>query len=517
VGRYALYDEIASGGMAAVHVGRLIGPVGFSRTVAIKRLHSQLAKDHEFVSMLLDEAKLAARIVHPNVVSILDVVEADGALFLVMDYVHGETLSRLIAAAVAQGRRVPLGVAVDVLVGVLYGLHAAHEARSERGVPLGIVHRDVSPQNIMVGVDGAARVLDFGIALATERLQTTRHGLLKGKSAYLAPEQLRGDRTDRRTDIYAASVVLWEALTGRRLHDVSSGVANVYREILFGSVRSPRAEEPDVPVDLDAIVSRGLSPEPADRFPTAREMAAALEKTAVRSTPAQVGEWVEAMAGEPLRGRADRIAEIESATHPMLEPLPRALAIASRGGRGAETTSPAALETPSDPDDAAQPRATPPTTPSAPVPSRGSVTVALPGPGRRSRSRAARRLGLGLLLSAAAGASVLMFGSRVWRDRAARPPLAPSGTPSAASEAASIPAVSGPAHSVPAPASADIEVAAVDPARDAGGAADAGRALPGVRTKSTAAAGDSRRKGPDCDPPYTIDARGLHVPKPECI
>src|SRR5580658_1265694 len=215
VGRYALYEKIASGGMATVHIGRLLGPVGFTRTVAIKRMHPQFTGDPEFVSMFLDEARLAARIRHPNVVSTLDVVAMNGELFLVMDYVPGESLARLVRGATLRGERIPPAIAATIMVGVLHGLHAAHEARNDRGEPLEVVHRDVSPQNILVGIDGVSRVLDFGVAKAVGRLHTTRDGQLKGKLAYMAPEQLRGTTT-RLTDVYAASIVLWEALTSKR-------------------------------------------------------------------------------------------------------------------------------------------------------------------------------------------------------------------------------------------------------------------------------------------------------------
>src|SRR6516225_8996456 len=174
VGRYALYVAIAAGGMATVHLGRLIGEVGFSRTVAIKRLHPQYAADPEFVSMFLDEARLAARIRHPNVVPTLDVVATKGELFLVMDYVPGESLARLSRVCREQRRPIPHRITSAVMAGALHGLHAAHEAKSERGAPLGIVHRDVSPQNVLVGADGVPRVLDFGVAKAAGRMQETR-------------------------------------------------------------------------------------------------------------------------------------------------------------------------------------------------------------------------------------------------------------------------------------------------------------------------------------------------------
>ena len=214
--RYALYEKIASGGMASVHIGRLLGPVGFARTVAIKRMHAQFAQDPEFVSMFLDEARLAARIRHPNVVPTLDVVATGGELFLVMDFVHGESLSQLLRRAGARSERIAPEIVATIMVGALHGLHAAHEAKSDRGEPLEIVHRDVSPHNILVGTDGVARVLDFGVAKAVDRLQTTRAGQFKGKLRYMAPEQVDG-HVSRTTDVYAASVVLWEALTGVRL------------------------------------------------------------------------------------------------------------------------------------------------------------------------------------------------------------------------------------------------------------------------------------------------------------
>ncbi len=323
VGRYALYAEIAAGGMATVHIGRLLGPVGFSRTVAIKRLHPQFAKDPEFVSMFLDEARLAARIRHPNVVPTLDVVATQGELFLVMDYVQGESLSRLVRGARESGQRIPPRIVATIMSGALHGLHAAHEARNERGEPLGIVHRDISPQNILVGTDGVPRVLDFGVAKAGGRLQTTREGQLKGKLAYMAPEQLSGHVT-RQTDIYAAAVVLWEALAGKRLFSGENEAA-ILGKVLNGVIRPPshifldptRTHE-SVPMhgveELDRITLRGLDRDPTKRFQTAREMAVAVERCIGLASPSEVGEWVEQWASETLTSRAARIAEIESSS-----------------------------------------------------------------------------------------------------------------------------------------------------------------------------------------------------------
>jgi len=194
IGRYVLFDELAAGGMATVHLGRLLGPVGFSRTVAIKRLHSQFSKDPEFVASFLDEARIAARIRHPNVVPTLDVVATADELFLVMEYVKGEALSTLVTLARKDSAGMPIPVCLAIVVNALSGLHAAHVATNEAGEPLGIIHRDVSPQNFLVGVDGVARVLDFGIAKAAGRAQQTRDGILKGKLSYMPPEQLHAGR-----------------------------------------------------------------------------------------------------------------------------------------------------------------------------------------------------------------------------------------------------------------------------------------------------------------------------------
>jgi len=320
VGRYAVYDAIAAGGMATVHYGRLLGPVGFSRTVAIKRLHAQFARDPEFVSMFLDEARLAARIRHPNVVPTLDVVATEGELFLVMEYVPGESLARLVRTAAQLGQIVPPRIVMAIMCGVLRGLHAAHEATNERGEALGIVHRDVSPQNILVGIDGQARVLDFGVAKAAGRLQTTRDGQLKGKLAYMAPEQLRGKLVDRRTDIFSAATVLWEALTGRRLFRGDNEGA-VITKILEGAVDPPSAAVPPEETDdatramlqaVDEITLKGLATRADDRYDTARAMAVALERVVPPAGVAEVSEWVEHFAKDVLVSRAQQVADIES-------------------------------------------------------------------------------------------------------------------------------------------------------------------------------------------------------------
>ncbi len=299
VGRYAIYDEIASGGMAAVHLGRLIGSEGFTRTVAIKRMHAHLAKDAEFTKMFLDEARLAARVCHPNVVSTIDVVTSKGELFVVMDFVHGQSLSWLWDAMQARAERMPIGVVLHVMSGVLQGLHAAHEAVGDQGESLGLVHRDVSPHNILVGTDGISRLIDFGVAKARGRQQTTREGQIKGKLEYMAPEQILGDAVDRRSDIFGAAVVIWQLLTGRKLFEAENEGQLVYK-LLESPILPPSAFASQVASDLDAVVLRGLSREPDERFATAHEMALALERVGPVATQRQVGDWVSQAAKDWL-------------------------------------------------------------------------------------------------------------------------------------------------------------------------------------------------------------------------
>ena len=311
-GRYVMYDEIAAGGMATVHLGRLRGERGFARTVAIKRLHSQYARDPDFVSMLVDEARIAARVKHPNVVPPLDVIATpDEELLLVMEYVPGEVLARLLGMCVRRGEAVPPEIAVAIMVGTLSGLHAAHEAVSDQGAPLEIVHRDVSPPNILVGADGAARVLDFGVAKAGMRASITRDGSTKGKISYMSPEQLRGGATDRRTDVFAAGIVLWEMLTLKRLFQGDSP-GQVSQKIVHGPIPPPSIVAAGVHPNFDGVVMQALERRLNQRFATALEFAAALEAVVPPASPRQVGEWVARVAGDRLAKRAQVVARVES-------------------------------------------------------------------------------------------------------------------------------------------------------------------------------------------------------------
>jgi eukaryotic-like serine/threonine-protein kinase len=315
VDRYALFDVIATGGMASVHLGRLMGPVGFSRTVAIKRLHENFARDPEFVAMFLDEARLVARIRHPNVVQTLDVVASAQELLLVMEYVPGESLTLLIKRARTAGKFIPIPIVVDIVTCLLNGLHAAHEATNERGEPLNVVHRDVSPHNILVGTDGVTRVLDFGIAKAVGLVHNTKAGEVKGKVRYMPPEQIRGQDVNRAADVYAASVVLWEALTTSRLFGAGNDGEVVYK-VMEGQIPRPSQLRADIPPELEAIVMRGLHRNPAERFQTARVMAEALEHAAPPVTRSTVSAWMMEHAADEVHRREECVARVESTVTP---------------------------------------------------------------------------------------------------------------------------------------------------------------------------------------------------------
>ena len=263
-GRYAVFDEIAHGGFASIHLGRAVGAGGFARTVAIKRLHAQYAKDPEVSAMFLDEARVVARIRHPNVCPTLDLIAEDDELFIVMEYIEGVTLRHLLRDAAKRKRSIPLGVTLKIICGALHGLQAAHDAKNEQGEPMDLVHRDVSPDNILVGVDGMPRLLDFGVARALGQYHNTRDGEVKGKLHYITPEQVRGEPITARSDLFSASVVLWEAMTTKRLFRAKS-VAAIAHDLLSKEIPEPSTVA-DTPRKLDGIVMQGLERDPTKRW-----------------------------------------------------------------------------------------------------------------------------------------------------------------------------------------------------------------------------------------------------------
>ncbi len=496
LGRYLLFGEIASGGMASVHFGRLSGAAGFARMVAIKRLHANFAKDPSFVTMFLDEARLAARIRHPNVVSTLDVVATDGEIFLVMDYVHGQSLSRLWRAMRKINRQTDPRIVAAIMSCVLHGLHAAHEAKGERGEPLDIVHRDVSPQNILVGADGVSRVLDFGVAKAAGRMQTTREGRIKGKIAYMPPEQLEDATVTRQTDIYAAAVVTWEMLTGRRAFDGEHEAA-VVAAVLGHPLPSPSKLVPRVPVAFDVVVMRGLARNANRRYATAREMALDLERCAGIASMSEVGDWVQTYARDELARRDRRMAAIE-----VVSPLDRA----------ARPSIPSPHETPTRPSwGALSPEAT--DLPSCV--SQVAVTPTISRLLRRSRDRLA-------VASTVAGVGLLTAFELVRAAAFGALPPSREVAASVMSAAAPVPTIAEaplPPRPAPTPVVAPMLVAAAaDPPVAVEGAVADAKAQPPPRPRpAPAVPRPAKPTRHDCDPPFSVNESGHKHFKAECL
>jgi serine/threonine-protein kinase len=290
--KYRLIAEIGKGGMADVFLAVVQGPAGFNKLVVIKRTRAELVHDPEFVAMFLDEARLAARLNHPNVVQTHEVGQEGDRYFIAMEYLDGQPLNRVRSRA-KQEFSVPMQV--RVLSDVLLGLHHAHELSDFNGSPLGVVHRDATPQNVFVTYDGLVKVVDFGIAKAVDSSAQTRTGVVKGKVSYMAPEQARGDQVDRRTDVFAAGVMLWEGIAGYRMW---KGVADIVVLTNLGTGRIPRIQDivPTVDPGLAAICDKALAQRADDRYATALEMHEALEAwlsaTPERPTAREVGKFV---------------------------------------------------------------------------------------------------------------------------------------------------------------------------------------------------------------------------------
>ena len=311
VDRYELMGEIASGGMATVYLARLTGMGGFQRFVAMKRLHPHLASEKEFVEMFLDEARIAARIHHPNVVPILEVGASTVGYYLVMEYIEGDTLARLLARAASTGKKLPVSIALRIAIDMLSGLHAAHELHDDQNQPVHLVHRDVSPQNVLVGQDGIARITDFGVARAASRLTATRVGQLKGKIAYMAPEQAAGaEDLDRRADVFSSGIVIWEALAQKRLFKAENEAATLSR-VMTEPVPLLFQIAPQVSKEVSGIVMRALDRDVNKRFMTCAAFADALEAAAALkdkvATPRELAAYVAEVMGQEIAQQRDNV------------------------------------------------------------------------------------------------------------------------------------------------------------------------------------------------------------------
>jgi serine/threonine protein kinase len=276
VGKYRLIAELARGGMGVVHVAVVQGLAGFTKLLVIKELRSELVDDEAFVSMFFDEARVAARLNHPNIVQTIEVGSEGRRHFLAMEYLEGQSLQRIIRRARQQGEAIPLGVHLRVLVEVLLALEYAHSLTDLDGTPVGLVHRDVSPQNVLVTYEGHTKLVDFGIAKTLGPGIETRGGALKGKTTYMAPEQAACEPVDRRADVFAVGMMLWEAVVGRRPWEGQNDVA-ILRSLLSGVVPQLEDALPNVDPTLAAIVQRATSADVQKRYATAVAMRDDLE------------------------------------------------------------------------------------------------------------------------------------------------------------------------------------------------------------------------------------------------
>jgi serine/threonine-protein kinase len=330
VGRYELCFELASGGMATVYLARVAGASGFEKLVALKRIHRHLAKDQKYVEMFLDEAKIASRITHPNVCSVFDFGQSDGEYYIAMEYLMGEPLSRLcgrVARNQDQRRHplLPLRMA-GIVADACEGLHAAHELKDANGDLMHVIHRDVSPRNLFVTYDGSVQVVDFGIASARQRMHHTATGQVKGTFAYMAPEQLTSNPTNRRVDIWSLGVALWEMTTLKRLFRRDT-TANTVHAVLYDEIEPPSALRSQVPAELDEIVMKALQRAPEDRWQTTREMGRALRQfLGTRQDvmgPAELSEWMSEIfpQGEARKSQLMEIARMAKEAVPV---IPRA-------------------------------------------------------------------------------------------------------------------------------------------------------------------------------------------------
>jgi serine/threonine-protein kinase len=484
-GKYRIVLPLGQGGTADVYLAIGDGPGGFRKLAVLKVLRKSLSSDAEFRAMFLDEARLAARLHHPNIVQTYEVLAEAGGPVIVMEYLDGQPLSELIVRG-REGGGFPLAMQLAVLIDALGGLHAAHELQDFDGTPLGVVHRDISPHNLFVTVEGQSKVLDFGIAKLSRSLVETEVGTTKGKLRYMAPEQIAGDKLDRRADVYAAGVMLWEALSGERMW---KGLAEseIRRRVRCGDLPRPRVAGAAVPEGLLASCARALALAPAGRYPTALALAEELERALARlpgGAPSrrEIGAAVARLfADERTNTRAlieAQIARMDGAAARATGELP------SVEGRGR-------LED--------EPEARP-------------AALATPAP---------RGIGAAVLVAIIMIALVAVAGWRIslGRARQAAPAVtgteAPSGPAPGAPAGAERRASGAPAREAEAAAAAPIEAPEEKP-RAAKPMARRASREPGALPAAVEAAPPAR-SAPDCAHPFFIDDNGIKKLRPECM
>jgi len=311
LGKHQLLHRLAVGGMAEIYLARATGIEQFEKLLVLKRMLPQYAGDHRFIRMFLDEARLAATLSHANIAHVYDIGGGDGHYYFTMEYIHGVDLAAVLRASRAAGRTVPIAQALAIASGVAAGLHAAHERRGDDGALLGVVHRDVSPSNILVGYDGCVKIVDFGIAKLAAQDPRTRTGGFVGKARYCSPEHAQGQPLDRRSDVFSLGIVLFELTSGQRPFDGETDFA-VMQAIVSGEVPRPSAVIPDYPPALEQIVLRAMQRDREARFATAQDLQLAIEDFARQRQIALSGVALAGYMGELF---GDKIAAWREAQH----------------------------------------------------------------------------------------------------------------------------------------------------------------------------------------------------------
>ncbi|HEX5749110.1 MAG TPA: protein kinase, partial [Archangium sp.] len=463
-GNYVLIRKLAEGGMAEIFLAKQLGAEGFERDVVIKCMHEHLTQHREFVSMFLDEARLASRLHHPNIVQITDLGVADNRYFICMEYLAGEDLEAVFSVTQYQGQGVPVPIAARIILSVLEGLEFAH-GYQDQGRPLELVHRDISPSNIFVTYQGTVKVLDFGIAKASSRMTQTQPGFLKGKWGYMSPEQARGEQQlDSRSDLFSLGVTFHELLTARRVfqRDTELGVLLALME---QPIPPPSTYRPDVPPDLDRIVMKALERRREDRYASAAEMRADLEEflrgTASIPGVSQLAQYMQGMFGAADVERKTKIPPLsELGAHTLVQQqdqqqeellgTARTLVRPSARMTAVEAPEPPTQEPQRRPIAPTLPAVTVPV-PASPPPALAAVPVPVPIP---ASPPPARSTGLSVAMGAIGAVALLALGGgAVWylMPRAAPPAPVTGVTAPAPSPAPKVEPTPTPAAPTPTP------------------------------------------------------------------
>ncbi|HZH18025.1 MAG TPA: serine/threonine-protein kinase [Archangium sp.] len=374
-GRYELLRKLATGGMGQVFLARQKGPVGFQKLLVVKRLLPHLSEDTDFIKMFLDEARIAGILNHPNIAQIYELGDVDGVLYIAMEYVQGEAISQVNARANLRKGGLPLGLKCRIIADAAAGLDHAHQARSPSGRKLGLIHRDVSPQNVLVGFNGNVKLIDFGVAKVSGKLSHTVVGTIKGKHAYMSPEQARDEELDARSDVYGLGIVFYELLTSQRLFKRESDLATL-KAVVGAKVIPPSEAVPGIPKSLDAVVMKALARKREERFQSAGELQLAIEDFLLAerlpATPAHLTAFMKELFSSELE--EDRFAS-----------EPTVIQYAPRLAR--ETSSPSSTKVAPAQEPAPQPKAKQARTPAGATPPKGRAAAPAPAARRPTTTR----------------------------------------------------------------------------------------------------------------------------------